>query len=122
MDNLKITVDDYLNKIFISAPKYHYTDEIRFGIESFATICKNELIEFYYHQLMDGIIEKYNSINPSHHINYNITDRLKYSLPFKYKDIKELHFSYSHGAICLTIYYINNNETTIKCDTIKDII
>lgn len=120
-DEFKVTVDSNLESLI--SIEHRNAAEIWFGVKSFAAIYeakypwekpKMQVVEYNDIQipkLLGTNILNANVIdsNADKLPQLTISDRLRYTLPFKYTDIIHLHFYYQQSIVYLTIYYLKDN-------------
>lgn len=120
-DKFKVTVDSNLESLI--SIEHRNAAEIWFGIKGFAAIYnaeypweKQKLQYVNYNDIQIPKLLGTNILN-ANVIDSNadklpqltISDRLRYTLPFKYTDIIHLHFYYQQSIVYLIIYYLKDN-------------
>ena len=129
-DEFKVTVDSNLESLILT--KYRDAAQIWFSMGGFAAIyeakypwekpimqCVN-YIDIQMPKLLGTNILDANVIdlNVDKLPQLTICDRLRYSLPFKYDNIIQLHFYYQQSMVYMTVYYIKDNieyNNTLEC-------
>lgn len=132
-DKFKITVDNNLESLILI--KHKDATQIRFATTAFTAIYKAE----YPWEKLKMQCVNYNDIQipkllGTNVLNANvidsnidklpqitISDRLRYSLPFKYDNIIQLHFYYQQSTVYMTAYYLKDNiEYNDTLDLLKE--
>lgn len=120
-DEFKVTVDSNLESLILVEHKD--ASQIRFATKAFAAIYEAEYpwekLKMQCVNYTDIQIPKLLGTNllGANVINSNvnklpqltISDRLRYTLPFKYTDIIHLHFYYQQSIVYMTVYYLKDN-------------
>ena len=129
-DEFKVTIDSNLESLILT--KYRDATEIWFSMGDFAAIYEAKYpweksimqvvnyIDIQIPKLLGTNILGANVIDSSVDKlpQLTICDRLRYSLPFKYDNIIQLHFYYQQSMVYMTVYYIKDNieyNNTLEC-------
>lgn len=120
-DEFKVTVDSNLESFILI--KHKDATQIRFATTSFAAIYeakypwekpKMQVVEYNDIQipkLLGTNILDTNVIdsNADKLPQLTISDRLRYTLPFKYDNIIQLHFYHQQSTVYMIAYYLKDN-------------
>lgn len=132
-DEFKVTVDSNLESLILI--KHKGAIQIRFATIGFAAIYeakypwekpKMQIVEYNNIQmpkLLGTNILNTNVINSNVDKlpQLTICDRLRYSLPFKYDNIIQLHFYHQQSTVYMTAYYLKDNiEYNDTLDLLKE--
>lgn len=129
-DEFKVTIDKNLENFILT--KYKDATEIWFSMGAFVAIYEAEYpwekpimqcvnyTNIQIPKLLGTNILGTNVIdsNIDKLPQLTICDRLRYSLPFKYDNIIQLHFYYQQPMVYMTVYYIKDNieyNNTVEC-------
>ena len=132
-DEFKVTVDSNLESLI--SIEHKDATQIRFATTGFTAIYKAE----YPWEKLKMQVVKYDDIKIPKLLGTNviganvidsnvdklpqitISDRLRYSLPFKYDNIIQLHFYHQQSTVYMTAYYIRDNiEYNDTLDLLKE--
>ena len=132
-DEFKVTIDSNLESLILI--KHKSATQIRFATTAFSAIYEAE----YPWEKLKMQCVNYNDIQIPKLLGTNvlgtntiesnidklpqitISDRLRYSLPFKYDNIIQLHFYYQQPTVYMTAYYLKDNvEYNDTLDLLKE--
>ena len=119
-DEFKVTVDGNLERFILT--EHRNASQIWFGVGSFATIYE---AKYPWEKPRMQVVD-YTDIPVSKLLGANllesnmnklpqltVSDRLRYSLPSKYRNIIQLHFYYQQPVVYMTVCYLDDN---IECN------
>ena len=116
-DEFKVTVDGNLERFILT--EHRNAAQIWFGVGSFAAIYEAKYPwEKPIMQVVDYTdipVSKLLGANNLLESNMNklpqltVSDRLRYSLPFKYSNIIQLHFYYQQPVVYMTVCYLDEH-------------
>lgn len=132
-DEFKVTIDSNLESLILI--KHKGATQIRFAMGAFAAIYE---VKYSWEKPIMQVVN-YNDIQipkllGTNVLNTNVidsnvdklpqitvSDQLRYSLPFKYDNIIQLHFYYQQSTVYMTAYYLKDNiEYNDTLDLLKE--
>lgn len=132
-DEFKVTIDSNLESLILI--KHKGATQIRFATTAFTAIYKAEYpwekpimqcvnyTDIQMPKLFGTNVLNANVIdsNIDKLPQITVSDRLRYSLPFKYDNIIQLHFYYQQPIVYMTTYYLKDNiEYNDTLDLLKE--